>query len=258
MARDKRTRVDGAETEDECNDSQFERRRMKPEKRSWQARVQAALDDQFLERLRPEERARERLRWEDWESVRREAVSFAENEIRRRKWRGEYKGVVPGGVDAEDVANQVIAEVLSSTGRIALGLTRSRLLLELKRLISGRVRVLHGRKETSLVRSEWEVSPVKDGEEPISVFEGVRGTELDACEAVTQRERSMANQHAALAIEMKLGSDDALRRIFQCLRAGILRSEEIAERLGMDKASVARGRRRLAGRLRRFAGRVGR
>jgi DNA-binding CsgD family transcriptional regulator len=230
---------------------------MKPEK-SWPARAQAALDDQFLERLRPEERARERLRWEDWESVRREAVSFAENEIRRRKWRGEYQGVVPGGLDGEDVANQVMAEVLSGKGRIAQGLVKSRLLLELKRLISGRVRVLHGRKETSLVRSEWEVSPVKDGEEPISVFEGVCGTELDAGEAVTQRERSMANQHAARAMEMKLGSDDALRRIFQCLRAGILTSEEIAERLGMDKASVARGRRRLARRLRRFAGRVGR
>src|SRR5215831_7681731 len=45
-------------------------------------------------------------------TLRPEAVGFAREEIRRRKWRGKRGGVLPDGYDAEAVANQAIQEML--------------------------------------------------------------------------------------------------------------------------------------------------
>ena len=57
----------------------------------------AEIGREYEEKLRPEQLVQSRLRWEDWEGLRKEAVAFAEEEIRRRKWRGSRRGVLPRG-----------------------------------------------------------------------------------------------------------------------------------------------------------------
>jgi CRP-like cAMP-binding protein len=113
----------------------------------------AELAREYEQKLRPEEYVQSRLRWEDWETLRPEAVAFARDEIRRRRWRGKRGGVLPEGYDAEGVANQVIGEMMAGKCRLAVGWTRERLVNELKRLVSQRVRVLHRLKETQTVRA---------------------------------------------------------------------------------------------------------
>ena len=54
-----------------------------------------------------------RLRWEDWELLRNEVVILARKEVKRRKWRGSYGGLLPEGYDAESVAAEAIQELLS-------------------------------------------------------------------------------------------------------------------------------------------------
>ncbi len=81
-----------------------------------------------------EEMVPSRVRWENWEKLRREAVGFVKQEIRRWRWRRGRGGLLPEGYDAEGIANQVIAELLAGKGRVALGFTRERVVAELKRL----------------------------------------------------------------------------------------------------------------------------
>jgi hypothetical protein len=78
---------------------------MKSESGTWEARARRALEELEAERVTPGRRAQERLRWEDWESLRKHALEFAAKEIRKRKWRGAADGVLPEGLDAEDLAD---------------------------------------------------------------------------------------------------------------------------------------------------------
>lgn len=71
----------------------------------------AEIAREYEEKVRPEDWVKSRLRWEDWETLRPEAVVIAREEIRRRKWRGSRGGVLPGGYDAEAVVNEVIGDV---------------------------------------------------------------------------------------------------------------------------------------------------
>ena len=113
----------------------------------------------------------ERLRWENWESLRKEAQEFAAREIRRRKWRGSRGGVLPEGMEAEDVVDQAIAEVLSGKCRLALGWVRERFMKELQRVIGQKIRQLHARKETRAMRSEWEMAAADESGEAVSILE---------------------------------------------------------------------------------------
>ena len=77
----------------------------------------AELAREYEERLQGLERVQSRLRWEDWEALRAEAVEIAREEIRRRRWRGARGGVLPGGYGAEDIADQTIAEMIGGVCR---------------------------------------------------------------------------------------------------------------------------------------------
>lgn len=193
---------------------------------------------------------RERLRWEDWETPGRETVAFAAKEIRRRKWRGSHGGVVPGGYDAQGIAAEAIAEMLSGNGRVALGWVRSRLKKELERLVSQKIRVLHRRREATALRSEWEVLPTGDGGERTSVFEELPEEGKGGDEAAGEREERMKKE-----VEDFLGGRAELMAVFGCLCAGVRGTGEIARRLGMEEEAVMKARRALRRRLARFSAR---
>jgi hypothetical protein len=210
--------------------------------------AELALEYKMLRR--GEELVLSRLRWEDWASLRQETVAFAQEEIRRRKWRGARGGVLPGGRDAEDVAGQAIGELLSGKGRLAPGWTRERLVRELRRLVGRRVRVLHGLREASAMRSEWEAVAPQNGAEPVSVFEGM----ADGSEAAAERQEMLVELRRVL--EKHLEREPELRGLFGCLCAGITKPEEIARRLGMEQREVRNARKRLERRLAGFRGRL--
>ena len=141
----------------------------------------------------------ERLRWENWETLRPEAVETAKREIGRRRWRGARGGVLPEGHDAQGVASEAIRQMLSGETVLKPGWTRSRLTGELKRLVRSLVRRLHRLKEAGTTRSEWE------GEK--SIFSRIKGRGRDGFEeAVNAEERQ---KREALLTEFRDSLSDA-------------------------------------------------
>jgi hypothetical protein len=190
---------------------------------------------------------KQRIRWEDWATLRAEGVAFAREAIGRRRWRGARDGVVPGGLTAEDITDWAITELLEGRGKLEIGFTRERILAELQRLVTVRVRRLHGLKEAGAMRSEWEVLPAKPGREPLSAFDELADTAGSrpgaAVEEVEEREERRNE------IEACLQEDPKLRAVFGCVWQGIRGTREIAQRLGMPEREVRRVRKRLERRL---------
>jgi hypothetical protein len=224
---------------------------MKGESKTWAARVREQLEELEAERLKPGERVQERLRWEDWKSLRKEAVAFAAKEMKRRKWRGASGGVLPEGVDAEDLADYAISEMLSGQAKLALGWVRSRLMAELERLVSQRLRVLHGRKEASMVRSEWEVVAGGGDDELVSLFELMGSPMADGLEEAVEREEVAERESTRKAFEDSLG-EGKLRWVYRCLCIGVTKREEMARLLGLEEKAVKNLRRMLERRAAAF------
>ncbi|HWX20494.1 MAG TPA: hypothetical protein VN578_11400 [Candidatus Binatia bacterium] len=210
----------------------------------------AEIAREYEVKLKPAEWVQSRLRWEDWQTLRPEAIAFAKLEIRRRKWRGRRGGVVPDGYDAESVANQVIEEMMSGKCRLAMGFTRERVVAELKRLVSQRVRVLHRLKETQTTRNEWKKTD-EEGER-VSIFNEIRDNSELADEAAVRREEEEQKDRLKKEFDEFLKPEPELRGIFGCLCEGVEESKEIGRRLGMDVEAVVRGRKKLERRVGEF------
>jgi hypothetical protein len=225
---------------------------VKGERKTWKERAWELLDGQREERLRPGERIRERLQWEDWEGLRREATVVAAEEIKRRRWRGARDGVLPGCLGAEDVAGQVIAEVLEGKGRLTAGLAGPKLTAELGRLVRQKIRLLHRLKEAPRVRSEWEVAPTAERGERASVFSAMHGGAGTGYEAAVEREEEERREGLRAEFEDFLKGEPELVEVFRCLWAGVMKPAEIARRLGMEEKGVAALRKRLERRVAQF------
>lgn len=202
-------------------------------KRSWKERAEELLND-----LKKRRSVREWVQWhlemENWETWIRKGVQMAAREVGRRKWRGEGGGVLPDGYDAESLASEAIKELLHGHPHLAPGFTPERLGRELERLIRQKVRLLHRRKETSALRSEWEVTSA-DGEE-VSMLEQVEA----GAAGPSQEEQELRER-----IEERLAGEPELRNVFDCLCLGLRDPARIGQRLGLGEKAVLRARRRL-------------
>jgi hypothetical protein len=197
------------------------------------------------ERLRPEERVLERLQWEDWESLVKEAVAFAGTEIRRRKWRGSRKGVLPEGNDANSVVAEAVGRLLARKGRLVLGWTRERLQKELDRLDGNEIRRLASLKEASAPRDEWDFLPKNEEGAGESIFEEIPGGIADGGEEAVRNESDDGLEWAKRYVMAALTGDYPAKRVFGCWCAGIVKREEIARTLGMSLNKVTAARKRI-------------
>jgi hypothetical protein len=224
---------------------------MNSESGTWAERARRLLEELEAERLTPGRRAQERLRWEDGESLRKHALEFAAKEIRKRKWRGAADGVLPEGLDAEDLADYAIYNMLSGRAKLALGWVRARLAGELERLVSNRLRALHGRKEAAMVRSEWDVVGREKDEELVSVFELMGSPMGNGREEVVEREESSERERTRRKFEDSLGQGK-LRWVYRCLCIGVTKPQDMARLLSLDEKSVRSARRMLERRAAAF------
>jgi hypothetical protein len=201
---------------------------------------------------RIDEWMRERLEWEDWQTLLQRTIGFAEGEIRRRGWRGEEGGVLPGGQDANGVASEVIAAVLRGEGRLALGWTQETLEQEIRRLVRGQVRRMRRRREAGVMRSEWQILPCDEGGEPRSLFDEVAGVLPNGAEVAEWAEAALKLARCKHEILPVLDGDAVARGIFGCLCAGMVKRREIAAQLGVGVGAVSAGRRRLNRKLEEY------
>ncbi|HWX21138.1 MAG TPA: hypothetical protein VN578_14660 [Candidatus Binatia bacterium] len=208
------------------------------------------LAREYEAKVTPEEWVQSRLRWEDWGSLLLELAAFAKREIRRRRWRGQRSGVLPEGYDANSVASEVITSALEGKARLAPGWTRDRLMRELERKVSNEVRRLHKLQEAGRIRSEWEILPADANEQPRSVFEKMEGKvgswPRNGVDEARFQARDKERKEAELLIAEKLrGEDEAVEKLFGCLRDGVVKRREIAAKLGISVGEVTNCRKRL-------------
>jgi hypothetical protein len=204
------------------------------------------------ERLRPEERVRERLQWEDWKSLLEETTSFARWQIGMRFWRGEWGGTLPEGYDANSLASEAVATLLRGEGRLVLGWTGERLTRELKRLVSREVRRLQSLREASRMRSEWDILlPDEEGQWQ-SVFEEIEAPAADGCAVAMEGEEAAQREGIRAAFGNYLDGDREARGVWGCLRQGVWKRREIASRLGIGVSAVTAARKRLERRVKDF------
>lgn len=179
----------------------------KPRRKTCLEKAQEMWEALVNERLRPEERTLERLRWENWERLVREGIEFAEGQIRSRKWRGSREGVLPEGHNAESIVAEAARVLLSGKGRLVYGWTWERLQGEFHRVIGNEIRRLHKLKEASAVRDEWDFRP-KDGEgADQSVFEEVPSSIADGAEEAARSETEEQFEQAKKQVIAALGED---------------------------------------------------
>jgi hypothetical protein len=219
------------------------------DKKSYLAKLEE-IAKEYEAKVTPTEFVKSRLRWEDWESLQAGLTRFAEQEIRRRRWRGERDGVLPEGCDANSVAAEVIASALQGKARLAEGWTRERLMRELERKVSNEVRRLHKLQEARRMLSEWEVlSPREDGQVR-SVFDEIPGRVQswagnEANEAGLQARDKVRKEAESLIAARLHGEGEMVERLFGCLREGVVKRREIAAKLGISLDAVTNCRKRL-------------
>ena len=160
--------------------------------------------------------------------------------------------MLPEGYDGNSVVSEAIKELLAGKGRLALGWTRPRLERELNRLVTQELRRLHRAREAAGTRSEWDVLPLDENEEPQSVFDGIIASVADPHEATARGEEEAARESVRVELDVYLRGDGAARGVFNCLCAGVVKRREIAERLGISVAAVTAARKRLERRLEGF------
>jgi hypothetical protein len=218
-----------------------------PGKESYLEKLERAGREQLYEMsLRGEEFIKARLQWENWEWLLPRLAAYAKQEIGRRRWRGKRSGVLPDGYDANSIAAEVVAGALQGKARLARGWTLERLEKELQRLVSNEVRRLHKKKETSVMRSEWEVLPPDANNEPRSVFSGMRAEGPSGLDANVVDAQVREKQKAELRIAERLrGGDEMVEKLFWCLREGMVKRRKIASRLGVSVEEVTNCRKRL-------------
>lgn len=205
---------------------------------------------EIREKVTMEEWVKRRLQWEDWEGVGKDAVNLAKQELSRRHWRGGRQGVLPRGYDAETIAWEAMEIMVRGQSRLVPGWTRERLLSEVGRLISRKVRLLNSLKETKAVRNEWDIAPRGEDGEPVSILPEVPGDEPNGYDAAVEAEEG--REFWRKKVERELEGEPELKGVFECLCQGETKTREIACRLGVAEKAVLLARKRLARRLKRM------
>jgi hypothetical protein len=200
-----------------------------------------------------DERAGERLLWEDWGSLLKHATRHARKRIGCRHWRGDRDGVLPEGQDAEGVAAAAAAAMLGGKCRMVLGWTRERVEKVLEQHVEREVHRLNSLKEAAVTRSEWDILPTEEDEEPQTVFEEKSGAQADGCEEMALAEEVAVRAQAKKEIDRFLAGDELARGVFQCLCDEVTKREDMATRLAVTVSEVSAARKRLERRLAEFA-----
>src|SRR6516225_1653725 len=108
---------------------------------------------------------------------------------------------------------------------------------EIKRLISGKVRLLCSLKESTAMRNEWDLAPRNAMGEPVSILPGVPDSGPNGYDAAVEKEE---REDLRKGIEDVLEGDAEVQGVFSCVWEGVTRPADIARRLEMGEKEVIR------------------
>ena len=191
----------------------------------------------------------------DWRRILAQTERFAREQIDHRRWRRARHGVLPGGYDANAIAAQAITDRLTDWQHGALPDPEQSDPADLRRDLERRVRRLldrlRHRKENALLLNEGDLSAVStDDGEIISPLEAIPAPDHTPSEELEESTRLNESRHQFFLF---LGNEPRLKRLFDCLSAGIHDSSTLAAKLKLAPRTIKTLRQRLNRRSARFA-----
>ena len=189
---------------------------------------------------------------ENWEKLSEEAFWYARRLVEQRWWRGDSDGVLPDGHDPDSIVNEAVAELFNGNCRLKPDYQPQELRYELRRLVYNQVHRYVRRKETHLVKSEVDLTPVSLRELGRSILEKIPGRDEGPDEQAIRKEGRKLFRRFMVEFSAFLGKEQDLRDLFECLCEAFEKREEIAERLGVVVQTVTNARKRLDRRLDEF------
>jgi hypothetical protein len=161
--------------------------------------------------------------------------------------------MLPEGQDAEGVAAAAAAAMLGGSCRMVLGWTRKRVESMLEQQVEREIHRLNSLKEAAATRSEWDILPPDEHNEPQTIFEEKSGAQADGFEEKVSADEAAARAEAIKEIDRFLAGDELARGIFQCLCEEVTKREEMAARLAVTVKEISAARKRLERKLAEFA-----
>jgi hypothetical protein len=179
-----------------------------------------------------------------WEILLRQTICFAEYQVNRLQWRGQFGGVLPEGYDPNSSAAQAIIEFLGSGQNDKLHTEEIR--REINHLVLRHVTRLHHLKENWLLSNKDFMAPVFDtDDDPVSSLEFIPAPEARPDQSLIERESTAEHQLFKSRFSIFLGKDRRLQRLFEFHCDGIARPQLIAARLRLSLATVKSLKKRL-------------
>jgi len=217
---------------------------------------------------------------EKWEFLFQQTVRFAEYQIERLRWRGDYGGVLPQGYDANSIAAQAIMEFLQNPN-----LPLSRPLLhsdatlpsdarssvsndstvqrfndltffqhEINRLVLRHVTRLNHLKENWLVSNEGDIALVQDMDgELVSPLELIPAPDVRPDDALLQKESMIQFYKLKFRFEAFIAKERRLINLFELGCDGVSKPQDLAASLKLGIGTIRRLRKRLQRKWRAFS-----
>ena len=184
------------------------------------ARIESEVDLPFLERL----------------------THYALNESRRRAWRGVWNGHLPSGKEAQDLADDALADIIIGIREWDLA-KHPDLFKFLCDVIHSELYHLatsaENRKGRLSVEQPEETKP-EFVDHPLS-----RPDSPNACEALVSKEEEASNEALFFALHEFFAGDTLVQRVLDCIFEGTDKRADIARQLKVTEQEITNARKRM-------------
>ncbi len=209
------------------------------------------------------------LSQDDLQKLRLESELFARQQLNFRLWRGHYRGVPPEGHDADSLANDAIARLLTDAtlaNTLVTGAPRpspdsqslsqaetpddANPLIALFRqayryTIKKEINRLYHKKENSVLLNEPDLLPPEADENFVSPVELVPSPEPDPLGVLLTADATEQTQQLKTGFLAHLGNRRGLKHVYRYLCDGIKKPAVLARKLGVSIATIKQRKKRL-------------
>jgi hypothetical protein len=192
-----------------------------------------------------------------WDLLFQQTVSFAQYQIERLRWRGDFDGVLPHGFDANSIASQATLELLEKSDIDPQAGPQSvdDTLWQLKRSVLRHVNRLYHLRENRILSNQADLAPVQDQDnEWVNPLELIPAPDVPPDDALIRKESLLAFAHRMARFDAFLHQERRLKRLFQLIAEGISKPQDLAARLKLGVRTIDNLRQRLQRRWNQFLG----
>lgn len=175
-------------------------------------------------------------------------LSFTLRRKRAHYWRGIWDGHLPGGKEAMDIVQEVIADVLTGS-RAWDPATHPDLLHFLRSVVNSKISHMEEGAENRRV----ELAPLVNRDDESDYFDTLEDRNVgNARTEVQEKEDEENNSELILTFHEFLADEPLLQGIVGCMIDGVTKRAEIAARLQRNEQDITNANKRLERRCKEF------